>query len=169
MLRRQKRALSQSTAPLRVHPIFANFTIHSHRVLSLAMLLPPDTPLFVKRKPRHLFCKVIYFYVLFCKRVAPRYLFCKEFSFWSRWHWGQSNLVDHAEWPKIGWLKQGFGIMLMIFPRANSKTQSSLNSVQSGPRKFTKSDFSGLAPIRRVPSFRNNFVRCAIPSLFLVN
>ena len=30
------------------------------------------------------------------------------------------------------------------------KTQSSLNFLQSGPRKFTRSDFSGLAPIRRV-------------------
>ena len=32
-------------------------------------------------------------------------------------------------------------------PRTNSKTQSSLNFLQSGPRKLTKSDFSGLAPI----------------------
>ena len=31
-----------------------------------------------------------------------------------------------------------------------SKTQSSLNFLQSGPRRFTKSDFSELAPIRRV-------------------
>ena len=37
-----------------------------------------------------------------------------------------------------------------FFPRKNSKTQSSLNLLQSGPRKFSKSDFSGLAPIRRV-------------------
>ena len=36
------------------------------------------------------------------------------------------------------------------FPRKNSKTQSSLNFLQSGPRKLTKSDFSGLAPIQRV-------------------
>ena len=34
--------------------------------------------------------------------------------------------------------------------KKNSKTQSSLNFLQSGPRKFTKSDFSGLALIRRV-------------------
>ena len=39
---------------------------------------------------------------------------------------------------------------MSVFPRKNSKTESSLNFLQSGPRKFTKSDFSGLAPIRRV-------------------
>ena len=39
---------------------------------------------------------------------------------------------------------------MSVFPRRNSKTQSSLNFLQSGPRKFSKSDFSGLAPIRRV-------------------
>ena len=46
--------------------------------------------------------------------------------------------------------KPGFGNILSVFPRKNSKTQSSLNFFQSGPRKFTKSGFSGLAPIRRV-------------------
>ena len=40
--------------------------------------------------------------------------------------------------------------VLSVFPWKNSKTQSSLNFLQSGPRKFTKSDFSGLAPIRLV-------------------
>ena len=39
---------------------------------------------------------------------------------------------------------------MSVFPRKKSKTQSSLNFLQSGPRKFSKSDFSGLAPIRRV-------------------
>ena len=39
---------------------------------------------------------------------------------------------------------------MSVFPRIKSKTQSSLNFLQSGPRKFRKSDFSGLAPIRRV-------------------
>ena len=39
---------------------------------------------------------------------------------------------------------------MSVFPRKSSKTQSSLNFLQSGPRRFTKSDFSGLAPIRRV-------------------
>ena len=32
----------------------------------------------------------------------------------------------------------------------NSQTESSLNFLQSGPQKFTKSDFSGLAAIQRV-------------------
>ena len=32
------------------------------------------------------------------------------------------------------------------FPRKNSKTESSLNFLQSGPRKFTKSDFSWKCP-----------------------
>ena len=44
---------------------------------------------------------------------------------------------------------------MSVFPRKNSKTQSSLNFFQSGPRKFTKSDFSGLAPIRRVLTLRS--------------
>ena len=64
--------------------------------------------------------------------------------------WGRSNLVDPVESPKIRLLNWDFGNILSIFPRKNSKTQSSLNFLESGPRKFTKSDFSGLAPIRRV-------------------
>ena len=36
--------------------------------------------------------------------------------------------------------------MLSVFPRKMSKTQSSLNFLQSGPRKFTKSNFSGIGP-----------------------
>ena len=59
--------------------------------------------------------------------------------------WGRPNLVDPAEWPISGLLNQDFGRILSVFHRKNSKTQSSLNFLQSGPRKFTKSDFSGLA------------------------
>ena len=43
---------------------------------------------------------------------------------------------------------------MSVFPRRKSKTWSSPNFLQSGPRKFSKSDFSGLAPIRRVLIFR---------------
>ena len=64
--------------------------------------------------------------------------------------WGRPILVDPTEWPRIRLLNQDFGNMLSIFPRRNRKTPSSLNFLQSGPWKFTKSDFSGLAPIRRV-------------------
>ena len=39
---------------------------------------------------------------------------------------------------------------MSVFPRKKGKTQSSLNFLQSGPRTFSKSDSSGLAPIRRV-------------------
>ena len=39
---------------------------------------------------------------------------------------------------------------MSVFPRKKQQTQSPLNYLQSRPRKFTKSDFSGLAPIRRV-------------------
>ena len=57
-------------------------------------------------------------------------------------------------WPRRvaeNWLtKPGFGEHFVSFPRRNSRTQSSLIFFQSGPRKFTKSDFSGLAPIQRV-------------------
>ena len=61
--------------------------------------------------------------------------------------WGRSNLVDPAEWPKIGLLNRSVGSILLLFPSKARKTQSSLHFLQSGPRKFTKSDFSGLAPI----------------------
>ena len=37
--------------------------------------------------------------------------------------------------------KLGFGENFVDFPRKKSKTQSSLNFLRSGPRKFTKSDF----------------------------
>ena len=48
------------------------------------------------------------------------------------------------------WLtKPGFWEHFVSFSRKNSKTQSSLNLLQSGPRESSKSDFSGLAPIRR--------------------
>ena len=42
--------------------------------------------------------------------------------------------------------KPGFGKILSTFPRKKSKTQSSLNLLQSGPWKFTKSDFFGIGP-----------------------
>ena len=41
--------------------------------------------------------------------------------------WGRSNLVDPAESPKIRLLNRDFGNILSVFPRKNSKTQSSLN------------------------------------------
>ena len=40
---------------------------------------------------------------------------------------------------------------MSVFPREKQQnTESELKFLQSGPRKFTKSDFSGLAPIRKV-------------------
>ena len=60
-------------------------------------------------------------------------------------------------WPRgvaENWFtKLGFVSILLIFRRKNSKAQSSLDFLQSEPPKFTKSDFSGLAPIRRVLSY----------------
>ena len=50
-----------------------------------------------------------------------------------------------------GLLNRDFESILSVFPRKHSETQSSLEFLQSGPRKFTKSDFSGLAPIQQVP------------------
>ena len=83
------------------------------------------------------------------------FFFCEIDSYsilevWNCLQWGRSNLADPAEWPKICLLNRDFGHILSNFPRKNSKTQSSLNFLLSGPRKLTKSDFSGLAPIRRV-------------------
>ena len=47
--------------------------------------------------------------------------------------WGRSNLVDPAEWPKIRLINRAFGKILSNFPRKNSKTESSLTFLQSGP------------------------------------
>ena len=57
---------------------------------------------------------------------------------------------DPARWPNPCLLNRFLGSILLIFLRKNSKTQSSLNFLQSRPRKLTKSDVSGLAPIQRV-------------------
>ena len=64
----------------------------------------------------------------------------------NRLQWGRSNLVDPAEGPKIGLLNRDFGSIFSVFLRKKSKTQSSLNVLQSGPRKFGKSDFFGIGP-----------------------
>ena len=48
--------------------------------------------------------------------------------------WGRSNLVDPAGSPKIRLLNPDFGNILSIFPRKNSKTQSSLNFFSPDPR-----------------------------------
>ena len=47
----------------------------------------------------------------------------------NRLQWGRSNLVDPAGSPKIRSLNRDFGNIFSIFPRKNSKTQSSLNFV----------------------------------------
>ena len=82
--------------------------------------------------------------------------------FQNRLQIGRSNLVDPAEWPKSGLLNRDFGSISSVFPRKNSKTQSSQKIFFSPDpgnllnlifRKFTKSDFSGLALIRRVLIF----------------
>ena len=61
-------------------------------------------------------------------------------------------------WPRgvaENWFtKSSFWEHFVGFPEKNSKTQSSLNFLHSGPRKFTKSHFSGLAPIRWVLRFQ---------------
>ena len=48
---------------------------------------------------------------------------------------------------------------MSVLPREKTakKIQSSLNFCQPGPRKFSKSDFSGLAPIRRALIFVREF------------
>ena len=53
-----------------------------------------------------------------------------------------------AESPKICLLNRVLGKLLSIFPRKKKQNTESLNFLQSGPPKFSKSDFSGLAPIR---------------------
>ena len=65
--------------------------------------------------------------------------------------WGRSNLVDPAEWPEIVLLNRDFGSILSIFLRRKKKgnTEFTKFSLVRTP-KFTKSDFSGLAPMRGV-------------------
>ena len=46
--------------------------------------------------------------------------------------------------------KRGFGEHFDDISQGKQQTQSALNFYQSGPRKFTKADFSGLVPIQRV-------------------
>ena len=64
-------------------------------------------------------------------------------------------------WPRgvaENWFtKPGFWEQFVSFyqEKTAQNTESSLNFLQSGPRKFTKSDFSGLAPIQRVLIFLN--------------
>ena len=69
---------------------------------------------------------------------------------WNCLQWGWSNSDDPTGWPKIGLLNWLLGSILLVFPKKNGKTQSSLDFFQSGPRKFTKLISSGLAPIQRV-------------------
>ena len=64
--------------------------------------------------------------------------------------WGQSNLVDPAESPKNWFTKLGFWEHFVSFSKEKQQKTEFTNFLQSGSRKFTKSDFSGLAPIRRV-------------------
>ena len=52
---------------------------------------------------------------------------CRWNTFQNCLQWGRSNLVDPAESPKVRLLNRDFGNILSIFPRKNSKTQSSLN------------------------------------------
>ena len=41
---------------------------------------------------------------------------------------GPVQLADPGEWPKIGLLNRGYGRILSIFPRKDSKTQNFLSS-----------------------------------------
>ena len=52
---------------------------------------------------------------------------CAQDAIQNRLQWGRSNLVDPAGSPKIRLLNRDLGNFLSIFPRKNSKTQSSLN------------------------------------------
>ena len=68
---------------------------------------------------------------------------------WSCLRWGRSNLDDPAGWRGNCFTKLGFGEHFVgLSWEKKSKTKSSLNFHQSGPLKFTKSNFSGLAPVQ---------------------
>ena len=62
--------------------------------------------------------------------------------------WRRLNLVDPTESPKIRLLKTGtLGTFCRFFSQEKkAKTLSSLNFLESGPRKVTKSDFFGIGP-----------------------
>ena len=76
----------------------------------------------------------------------------------ARTGWGRSNLVDPAEWPKIGLLNRDFGSILSdnvsCSWEKNSKAQSSLNFLQDNLvfRDWLRS--GGLSISRDMAAFR---------------
>ena len=67
--------------------------------------------------------------------------------------------LDPAEWPKIGSRSPGFGSLLLIFPRKNSKAQSSLISFSPnpenasiGPSRVTQLLPHGVAEVKLITS-----------------
>ena len=89
------------------------------------------------------------------KKLSPHYSQIEKFhlnfalgTFGTVCDGGRSSLFGPMEWPKIGLPNRGFGDILLSFLKENSKTQGALNFLQPEPPKCTKSNFSGLAPVR---------------------
>ena len=60
--------------------------------------------------------------------------------------------------------KPGFWEDFVNFPQEKQQNTKFTKFFQFGPRKFTKSDFSGLAPIQRVLTCKSTYA----PSLYIV-
>ena len=54
----------------------------------------------------------------------------------NRLQWGRSNLVDPAEWPKIGSLNRRVGGILSIFPRKKQPNIEFIKFLQPDPGNF---------------------------------
>ena len=84
---------------------------------------------------------------------------------------GGSNLAEPAEWPRPGSANQNFGSIWSVLYWKNSRTQSSLNLLQSGPPKmyyiFWGSTLDLTSSAEKKPFkaiFRKNLTRLKITS-----
>ena len=62
---------------------------------------------------------------------------------------------------EVNLLNQYFGNILLVFLGKAAKTQSSLNSIQSGPRNVSKFKSSGLGVLMSTPPLKVKLVGCS--------
>ena len=87
-------------------------------------------------------------------RRRKQYGECSEMPcFQNCLQWGRSSLVDAAGSPNICLLSRDFEDILSVFPRKKKQNTELTKFSSVRPPTFTKPDFSGLAPIRRVLMF----------------
>ena len=102
--------------------------IDTPEIRSSKMAQMPQKPVFAPPG-----CQRMSVNTLLCGTLGLAENFCLDKVSRNCLQWGRSNLVDPAGSPKIHLLNQDFGNILSIFPRKNSKTQSSLNFFSPDP------------------------------------